>query len=557
MMWTTRSGPRAAVLLLLLAATATATAAEKTSKIRLNTVGYLPGHPKQATIAAACRTFQVIHAIDHSKAFEGQITGPIDDIDTGERVHIADFSALQQPGTYRLRVEGVGDSAPFRIAADVYRAPFVLVTRGMFLWRCGTAVRGEHSGDVFEHAACHLEDGWLDVVEGRHERRDGVGGWHDAGDYNKYTVNAGITVGSMLRAWEDFGPSLRTIRLDIPESSNATPDLLDELRWEVEWLLKMQAADGSAYHKLTTRQFGAFVPPEDEKTPRFFTSWGTAATADLAAILAQASRNLRPNDPAFADRCLASARRAWAFLEAHPNDHRPDLKGFRTGGYQTADPDDRLWAAAELWETTGDAAILRDLEHRIATADARVDVDFDWSEVRNLGLLTYLFSKRPERDPKLLTNLKRNLVTTADSIVAAAGEGGYRRPLGRRYYWGCNGSVARQTMILRAAYRVEPRQDYLETALDALNHLLGRNVYGRSFVTGLGDRPPMHPHDRRSGGDRVPAPWPGYLVGGPHPTASSWRDDQGDYRTNEIAINWNAALIYAMAAALDADPGPP
>lgn len=126
-----------------------------------------------------------------------------------------------------------------------------------------------------------------------------------------------------------------------------------------------------------------------------------------------------------------------------------------------------------------------------------------------------------------------------------------KRPLGTRYYWGCNGSVARQVIVLHAAWRVDPKPEYPATALAALNYLFGRNPYGRSFVTGLGDQPPMHPHDRRSEADDVLAPWPGYLVGGPNRGALSWEDAEANYRVNEIAINWNAALIYALAAFLE------
>jgi endoglucanase len=551
-MTSTRIGVHLAGAFLATTLLATTSAAEEPPRIRLNTIGYLPGRPKQATVAAACDRFAVLRVKDDSKVLDGQVTGPIENRDTGERLYVADFSALDQPGEYRLEVPGVGRSAPFRVGADVYREPFIVVTRGMYLWRCGTAVRGVHGGQVFAHTACHTDDAWLDVVAGRHERADGVGGWHDAGDYNKYVVNAGVTVGAMVRAWEDFGPRIRNIRLNIPESAGSAPDFLGELRWELEWLLKMQAVDGSAYHKLSTKRFGAFVPPEQEKTERYFTPWSSAGTADFVAMMAQASRHFRPYDAAFADRCLGAARKGWAFLESHPKNHAADLKGFGTGGYQTGDADDRLWAAAELWAATGDAGVLHDLETRIRAARARVDVDFDWGEVKNLGLFTYVASGRPGRDEALVAQVRKSLVDAADAIVATAAAHGYRRPLGERYYWGCNGSVARQVLVLRAAHRVEPKRAYLDTSFDALNFLLGRNSYGRSFVTGLGDRPPLHPHDRRSGGDDVEAPWPGYLVGGPHPRASSWRDDQADYRTNEIAINWNAALIYALAAALDA-----
>jgi endoglucanase len=119
------------------------------------------------------------------------------------------------------------------------------------------------------------------------------------------------------------------------------------------------------------------------------------------------------------------------------------------------------------------------------------------------------------------------------------------------YYWGCNGTVARQTINLNVAYELANDQRYRDTILDALNHLFGRNPYGRSYVTGLGERPPLFPHDRRSGADNHEAPWPGYLVGGPWPGPKDWADTQDSYQTNEIAINWNAALIYALAAFIE------
>lgn len=529
----------------------TTTLAAEAPEIRLNSVGYLPNRPKRATIAAPTTRFRVVRADDGSTAFEGNATGTARNPDTGEDLSTADFSDLKTPGRYQLDVPGVGKSAPFRVAADVYSDPFVTVTRGMYLWRCGTAVSGVHDGKTFAHATCHLEDAWLDVVAGKHERRGSTRGWHDAGDYNKYVVNAGVTVGSMLRAWEDFGPQIAGLKLDLPGAGRKLPEFLTEVRWELDWLLTMQAEDGSVYHKVSTKGFGGFVLPELETAPRFFVPWSSAATADLVAMTAMASRVYRPYDPAFADRCLAAARSGAAFLKAHPANHNADQRGFTTGAYGTPDPDDRLWAAAELWEATGDADALSDLESRIRESRARVDRDWDWGNVKNLGLLTYLDSKRPGRDSKTVKDVRANLLATADEVVKARDAHGYARPLGTTYYWGCNGTVARQVMVLQAAHRVAPKPSYREAGLDALNHLFGRNVHGRSYVTGLGHLPPLHPHDRRSGGDKVDAPWPGYLVGGPHPKATDWKDEQADYRTNEIAINWNGALIYALAAFLD------
>ena len=538
-------------------------AAGESLSIRFNTVGYLPNAEKQATIAASCANFTVVRVTDGSTAFKGKATGPVLDPDTQEQLYTADFSKLKRPGEYQLDVPSVGRSAPFHIAADVYREPFHTVMLGFYLWRCGTAVSATHHGHTFAHAACHTNDAWLDYVGGGHTNKDGTKGWHDAGDYNKYTVNAGVTVGTLFRAWEDFGPQLRKVRLDLPESGGKLPDFLAELKWELDWLLTMQAPDGSVYHKLTTRSFGGFIMPELETTNRYFTPWGSEATADFVGMTAQAARIFRPYDPAFADRCLQAAQLSYQFLKAHPEYHHADQTGFNTGVYeinqpnhrQNGVPQNRLWAAAELWETTGSPDALLDLETRIKVVNGQVDSDFDWDETKNLGLITYLFSKRPGRDPALVKLVHGNLLSVADDIVQTASRDGYDRPLGSRYYWGCNGGVARQTLLLMAADRLSPgKGGYRATCLDALNHLFGRNCYGRSFVTGIGFHPPLHPHDRRSGGGNVVDPWPGYLVGGPHPKAGDWHDEQGDYRTNEIAINWNAALVYALSAFLETTP---
>ncbi len=528
--------------------------AQESPAIRLDTVGYPPDAPKRATIAAPGQAFAIVRAADGTRVFEGTLSPPVANADTGEEVRTADFSKLTQPGVYRLNVAGVGQSPVFHVGADVYRQAFRTATRAMYLWRCGTAVRGEHDGQTFAHGPCHLEDAWLDVVNGRHEHKAAAGGWHDAGDYNKYVVNAGVTVGVLFRAWEDFGPAIRSVSLDLPKSGGALPDFLAELKWEVDWLLTMQAEDGAVYHKLSTKNFGPFVLPELETTERYLTPVSSAATADFVAMLALAARHFRPYDATYAERCLEAARKSHAYLREHPANLNADLTGFRTGAYATRDDDDRLWAAAELWETTGEAGVLEELESRLRTANARVAPDFDWGSVGNLGALTYLASARSGRDAALLTPLRENLLATADEIVRASLSHGYARPLGNRYYWGCNGGVARQTVLLQAAFRASAKPAYRETALDALHHLFGRNLHGRSYVTGVGYRPPLHPHDRRSGGDEVEAPWPGYLVGGPNPKAMDWKDEQADYRSNEIAINWNAALIYALAAFLDAAP---
>jgi endoglucanase len=518
--------------------------------IRVNTVGFLPDAPKQATLAVPCTAFRVVREADSTEVLSGAVTGPVaaSPIETGgETLFVADFSALTAPGRYVLDVPGVGRSAPFVVDAAVWNEPYRLATRAMYLWRCGVAVHGAWQGQDFAHAPCHLGDGLLDFVGGpAGARRPATGGWHDAGDYNKYVVNAGVTVGLMFKAWEHFRPRIAGVPLDLPESGNGLPDLLNEIRFELEWLFTMQLEDGRVLHKVSARDFSYWGPPEKDESPRYFAGWGTTATADFAAMMALGARHFREFDPALADRCLAAARAAWQALAAHPENVEPEQGQFRTGTYNVPDATHRLWAAAELWETTGEKPFLEEFERRAQ----REEFTFGgptWGDVRDLGLGTYLTSSHPEgRNPRLVWHLTGSLFGQVERILAVAATNPHARPFGGErasWFWGCNGSVAAQTYLLHLADRIRPDPRHRAAAQQALAHLFGRNYHGRSYVTGLGASPPQHPHDRRG----EPA-WPGYLVGGAWPDGRYWFDEKPDARTNEIAINWNGALIYALAA---------
>jgi endoglucanase len=538
------------VSLLVLAASISNAAS---SPIRLNSIGYLPMQEKQATIVPPCKTFVVIKNQDKSVVYESNTSQPFENQDTKETVCIADFSTVTQPGEYHLVLPETEQSMPFQIHTNVYVEPYKTVMKGMYLWRCGTAVSAVHNGITFAHEACHMDDAYLDYVGQKGVKKDGRKGWHDAGDYNKYIVNAGVTVGAMFMAWEQC-PAIRSLALSLPpsETNNNLPDFLDEMKWEMDWVLTMQMDNGAVYHKLTTEKFGPFILPEKETAKRYFTPWSSAATADFAAMTAMAARIFEPYDSAYAKQCLDAAKKSYAFLKAHPEDHRADLDGFSTGAYQTRDSDDRLWAAAEMWQTTGDKAYLTDFESQATTARNLIDTNWDWSNVNNLGMFTYLLSERKGKNAELENKIRTALIENADALVKTSDAHGYGRPLGTRYYWGCNGTVARQCMNLMVAHQLSPNQDYVETSLAALSYLFGRNYYNRSFVTGLGIDPPMRPHSRRSGGDEINDPWPGYLVGGGH-SGTDWVDVEESYSHNEIAINWNGALVYALSAFVEAE----
>jgi endoglucanase len=352
----------------------------------------------------------------------------------------------------------------------------------------------------------------------------------------------------MFMAWDQFQPNLKNFSLDLPETAKGYPDFLKELKWETDWLLTMQYTDGSGKvsHKLTRKNFEPFCKPEEDKEKRYFTDWSSAAVADFVAVMAQAARYFEPYDKAYSQKCLAAAQLSYKFLKENPQDKGFVQGEFKTGGYQTSDPDDRLWASVEMWETTGNDEFLKDFEKQATAINFKIYDNWDWDEVSNMGMFQYVLSKRPGKNPEVLKTIKKNIVDLANTIVQKDAADVYGRPFGGVYYWGCNGTVARQVLNLQVANKISPDKKYIQASEDAIAHIFGRNCYNRSYVTGLGMNPPMNPHDRRSGSDNEVQPWPGYLVGGGH-SATGWHDKQEDYSTNEIAINWQAALVYALA----------
>jgi endoglucanase len=541
----------------LAVATTTRTQTQKyqpAAGIRVNTIGYLPDSAKRATVAgtaADVSKFSVVSVKTGQAVHTGTLAAPRYHRDSDEQVRTADFSSFKTPGEYVLRAKGVPDSPPFRIAAGVYNASLRLNLLGFYGQRCGVPVRLEHNGIVYEKAACHLEDGYLDYYDPKRagEIKDGTGGWHDAGDYGKYTVNAAFATGIMLAAWEHYGDKLAQLKVPIPETGGNLPDYLAEVKFNLDWLLKMQFPDGRVSHKLTSLRFCPMIMPNEEKERRYFVSWSTDATANLAAVAAQAARVYRPFDPAYADKCQAAAQKALDAMRNEWEDVRPDQSAFHTGTYLRSAESDRTWALVEYWENTGNEDTQRRVERALLNDNVAVDVDWDWGDGKNLGVYAYLLSTR-KRDPVVVAAVREDVIAAADRIVNHHDQHGYGRGL-RRYYWGCNGTVARLALNLLMAHRLTGERRYLDVVFDQLAYLYGRNPYGRSFVTGEGYDPPKFPHHRPSAADGIEAPWPGHLVGGGHPTELDWQDVMASAPTNEVAINWDASLAYALAAFYD------
>jgi endoglucanase len=523
--------------------------------VRLNSVGFLPDRIKRATFRGGSGAFQVVDR-QGNVVFEGMASEPVDSAETGEQgLRVADFTDFSDPDPdeqYQVRAEDAGDSPSFRIAPDVMTDVARGLMLGLYGQRCGEAVSFDFKSTTFEHAACHTADALLDDHGEAGQRHPVLYGWHDAGDYGKYVNNGALSLGNMLIAWQQY-PALESFSFGLPDSEGL-PEFLAECRFQLDWLLGMQVEGGGVADRVTTRTFDAMVSPEASIAPRYLAPVTGTATADFAAVVARAARAYEPYDAELSATYREAALAAWGFLSENAQISVSEaVRGRFTGSYWSSDADDRLWAAAEIWELTGDADALALFEERAATL--MVDNFWDWPSLSNLATFTYLLSERDGRDPELVAKLTEALGASVNSIYATAIDHPYGRGTGITYYWGINGVLARMALNVGVYDSLVPDAKHRDLMVMVMDHLLGRNYYGRSYVTGIGYDPPYHPHHRPSVADRNPEPWPGLLVGGPwsndqRSNATAWVDSASDYNTNEVAINWNAAMIYAAAALL-------
>lgn len=539
------------------------------SPAAFNQIGFLPDADKIATLLArdnADASFQIVPEIPTQPWFRGALAAPALDAASGDRVAVADFSPITTPGKYRLVAQGK-TSEPFSIGGDIYRDPLRLAMRAYYGQRCGCVV---DLGDGYRHPACHIA-GAYHRSSGRGGPVANHGGWHDAGDYGRYIVNCGITCGTLLWAWELYPEVLRGLSLDIPESGGKLPDYLAEIRWNLDWMLSLQDADGGVWHKQTSEQFCAFILPQQDHLTSYIIGTGappfknTTATADTAAVMAVAARCYGPYDPAFAARCLAAAKRGWNWAVAHPNVPFANPPGVGTGGYDDKHCNDSiLWASAELWRTTGGAQYERAFLSGIEALPPETAIKApSWPNVAPLAFWTYILSGRKTSEP-VKARILGSTAMAAQALIHRRASSGYGTTLAPEdYIWGSNSVAANHSLLLLIADRFEANPRAVQAALGNLDYLLGRNCFGVSWVTQLGTNPFQHPHHRPSAADGIPAPWPGLLSGGPNarpgdqiahtlPKLSPmrmWLDDQSAYSLNEVAINWNAPLVFLLAAA--------
>jgi|YNPMSStandDraft_1061717.scaffolds.fasta_scaffold10459_4 endoglucanase len=341
------------------------------------------------------KKFKVVNAISKNVVYEGGLTNPQWDENSWDYVQEGDFTAVKTSGLYYISVEKIGDFVWFKIEDDVYSDTAKTLIRSYYLQRCGVYINDKLSG-VY-HKACHLFDALYFNREDAPSRlwdagtsnkfnsdwtpAIGIsqkvvplgflnGGWHDAGDYGKYIVNLGVSVGTLFDIYFLNKTKFKDNQLSLPygESFNNIPDILDEIKYCIKWIFAMQnETTGGVYHKLTAKNFEPMnILPNEDYSERYIIDLSlnvssstptSAASSNFVGMLAQAYRAFKNYDPEFAQKCLSAAEKAWEFLENNPTivpqGGFRNPKGVSTGEYgDSNDTDERLWAAAELFSAT-------------------------------------------------------------------------------------------------------------------------------------------------------------------------------------------------------------
>nr|WP_255570504.1 glycoside hydrolase family 9 protein [Cohnella sp. CFH 77786] len=539
--------------------------------IKVNQVGYLTSGEKYALVsgyynelgAMPGTPFQVRKASDGSIAYSGTLSlVKAYDPSSGEKVLKADFSGLTDEGEYRLTVDGIGDSSvPFRIGDDVYHSLAKDVQKFFYYQRANVDLTADHAG-IFARIGRNKDDANLPLESNPQIKRDVSGGWWDAGDLGKYVTAGATAVSDLLWAYESYPGEFSDNQLNIPESGNGVPDLLDEIKVETDFFLKMQDESTGGFYAYVNR----------DPAPNRFVMDGkgsvsiipTAQTADTVGALAHAYIVMKDIPPLkdYAETLKTAAIRGWNFLANHPAFiAQPD------GPYNdNDDANDRFYAAAALYRATGEKAYgdyVVSHYKDFGSAFDSADVSHGIGGMEKIGFYHYLSGMAPDAAVKAWFAEKfkawRSEVIHTSTDLAV-----WRNSTNTAFYWGANSNVASVPVSLAIGSRILGLFDEnnLKVAAGDLNYLLGINPLQLSFITGYGERRVTTTiHDIYNKDFILEMP-NGYMPGGPNNNgrytfdAKAYNSSSIDWETNEQALNYNSPMIYLTAMLSHANAAP-
>lgn len=527
-------------------------------KIALNQLGYVSYMPKTAVCIGSADSFQIIDAVNGKTMFSGIPNGPFPDEASKNNVSVVDFSTFNMTGDYYIKA-GRRKSPVFTVSENPYRRLKLGLLKSFYFNRCGVPLEKRYAGE-YARGRCHSD--LVPLFDKPSEKLDVTGGWHDSGGYGKFSVCTSVTLGHLLYAYKLFPKSFAE-KTGIPESDSDLPDILEECKVGLNWLLKMQTRDGGVHHKVSALSKTPIVLPEDDKSPRMVFPCSHQAAACFSAVTSLASRIYRPFDEAFSERLNEASLNAWIWLINHPHfksfENPPSVAVNAAGDFADNNiHDDLFWTVCELYETTGDKVF----HDKIKELSGKINLtDFRNRDNGGFGAVSYLLGSRP-KDPQVEENIQVQLRIKADNLYSLSKRSSYgtaKSPYD--YIRGSNMYSMTDSMILIFAYKIWGSKEYLNTAYEQLNYILGKNPMDISYVTGFGSNYVMRPHHRPSEADDIEEPIPGLLVCGPNKQLedddfSQWNipaeeapakcyyDVMNSFSTNESTIYCNSAAVF-------------
>ncbi len=458
--------------------------------INIDQVGYRPDSRKVAVFRDVTNQteFRVVNAATKEAVYTGKLENKTENSSAGETNWTGDFSSVKEAGKYYITCAGLDDSYTFEIGDKVYSNLIDDSIKMLYLQRCGVKVDDKDFG----HEPCHTS---MATVYGTSNKIDVSGGWHDAGDYGRYVVPAAKAVADLIYAY-DTAPELFGDNIGIPESGNGTPDILDEARFELEWMMKMQAPNGGAYHKVSCKTFPGYVAPTKETGELIVTPVSSTATADFCASMALAAEFYEKYDKDFAKKCMDAAEKSWAWLEKNKGYVLVNPEDIVTGDYADFtkdDSDERYWAAAQMYRATGNEKYL--------SAMGTVKTGLDWSVVGDYGNIAILTMKNADKSSSAYQKAADAVTSQAKSLLSTSKSSPYGVAI-TKYDWGSNMTIANKGIILALASQLSGEKSYTDAANAQLDYLLGTNPVATCFFTGYGTVSPEHPHHRPYAGRR-------------------------------------------------------
>ena len=491
--------------------------------IKVNQLGYPVNAKKIAVISnpkngynssehfSPGTTYEVRKLSDNSVAYSGNITSWNNGnthVQSGDQVWWFDFSSVTTAGDYYLYdVANNVSSYSFKIANDVYDEMLRQVMRTFYYQRCGTAKATPYAESDWEDAtACHIgteqdtDCRWV-LDTSPSTSKDLSGGWHDAGDYNKYTNTADNVIHDLLSAYEE-NPTFWKDDYNIPESGNGIPDIIDELKWELDWLIKMQLDDGSVLHKVSVTTWATASPPSADTEPRRYAEATSSATVSTCGAFAHAAIVLATFNnsslQSYANTLQTKAINAWNWLEANPGKipSHYDNQGFLNPGIEDEEYDqyaNRTLAAVYLFNLTGETKYRDYVDAHYTELRMFTETYLNPYDVPYQDALLY-YTKTPNATVSVVNNILSDYETEVKEWLDyhLQNVDAYRAYLPTDDYdWGSNHIKSDQASLYTSAiyYNIDAanKDNYNDAAISIIHNLFGVNPTAFAYFTNSGN----------------------------------------------------------------------